>query len=448
MRGQERKLRFVPALLALGCCVAPASLAEVYSWVDEQGVTHLTDDPAALPEGERAGRVEGREALRGLWPSVLAEELAPPAPGDTSSSEEDRTRRLLRGALADLERGENARAIATLHAVLRDQPGRPEAHWLLALISRQRGRYEAAEVHLESFLATAGDRFGPLRASAERRLAELADERRLADPDLAGPAGSWRGVAHPHFKVHFRSELAEASPDYAERVLANLESARRAVGERLGAYPAEPLGVVLYGKAAYLQAHRHRFSFQTVGFFDGRIHVVSAAHPKGELRALLHHEYTHAIYREQTGGDRPYWLNEGLSELSERAAHGRSGMTRGERAALRGRIEAGTWIPLRRIAPSFSGLDNEDARAAYLEALAAASWIEQRTAPEDRAQLLALLGAGYSDDEALGEVLALDTPGVDAAVRADILADFPANRSLPGETKEAGEERDGEAAGG
>ena len=48
----------------------------------------------------------------------------------------------------------------------------------------------------------------------------------------------------------------------------------------------KPLRVVVYGKAAYLRAYRQRFSFRTVGFFDGRIHVASAAHPGGELRSL------------------------------------------------------------------------------------------------------------------------------------------------------------------
>ncbi|MCH7522799.1 MAG: rod shape-determining protein MreB [Chloroflexi bacterium] len=134
------------------------------------------------------------------------------------------------------------------------------------------------------------------------------------------------------------------------------------------------MGVVFYGKAAYLKAHRHRFSFQTVGFFDGQIHVVSAAHPAGELRALLFHEYSHAVYREQTGGDRPYWLNEGLAEISERESLRRKGLTRSERRVLRDVIDAGKWIPLRRLAPNFSGLDDEGARAAYLveEPMAAA----------------------------------------------------------------------------
>ena len=87
------------------------------------------------------------------------------------------------------------------------------------------------------------------------------------------------------------------------------------------------MGVVFYSKAAYIQAHRHRFSFETIGFFDGQIHVVSAAHPAGELRSLLFHEYSHAVFREKTGGDRPYWFNEGLAELSERPTN----ESRGER---------------------------------------------------------------------------------------------------------------------
>ena len=201
------------------------------------------------------------------------------------------------------------------------------------------------------------------------------------------------------------------------------------------------MGVVFYGKANYLEQHRHRFSFQTVGFFDGRIHVVSAGHPAGELRALLFHEYAHAVYREHTGGDRPYWLNEGLAEITERSSVNRRGLTRSERQSLRRRIVAGEWIPLRRIAASFSGLDDRDARAAYLEAMAAAAWIEGRTDRRARAGLLAKLGRGDAVDAALEAVLGADTDAIDAALRQQILDEFPdpkrgvAEPSLPAEAE-------------
>src|SRR5262249_18599089 len=154
----------------------------------------------------------------------------------------------------------------------------------------------------------------------------LADERRIADEAPAQGPASFVDVAHPHFRIEYDAELGRAEPTYGATVARFLEAAREAVGARLGARPVAPMGVVLSGRVAYLRAHRHRFSFQTVGFYDGRSHVVSAAHPEAELRALLFHEYTHAVFREQTGGDRPYWLNEGLAELCERSARGQEGL--------------------------------------------------------------------------------------------------------------------------
>jgi len=411
-------------LLALGLLVPAAAGAGVYTWVDADGVTHMADDPAAMPSDAR----EGRGGLRDLWRDGPQGELPPllPPRAERLGVEASRSRRIAEGAVADLERGETARAATALESVLRADPRMPEPHWYLAGLDRERGRYTSAEGHLRAFLGLAGDAYEPWRRAAQERLRELEDERRLADRASAGGPDAFVGVSHTHFRIRFDAELGRAEPAYAETVVRYLEEAREAVGARLGAVPAEPMGVVLYGKAAYLRAHRHRFSFQTVGFYDGRIHVVSAAHPAGELRGLLFHEYTHAVFREQTGGDRPYWLNEGLAELCERASRGHAGLTRSERSALRQRIDAGSWIPLRRIAPSFSALDDEDARSAYLVAAAAARWIEERTQPADRARILTLLGAGRSDDEALTAVLGLETAGVDGEVRRWVRSAFPA----------------------
>ncbi len=414
-------------LLAVALLVPAAAGAGVYTWVDADGVTHIADDPAAMPPDAR----EGRAGLRDLWrdgPQETLPALLPPRPG-RRGVEASRSRRIVEGAVADLERGETARAATALEGVLRADPRMPEPHWYLASLDRERGRYASAEGHLRAFLSHAGDAYEPWRRAAQERLRALEDERRLADLASTPGSGVFVSVPHEHFRIRFDAELGRAEPAYAATVVRYLEEAREAVRARLGTVPADPMGVVLYGKAAYLRAHRHRFSFQTVGFYDGRIHVVSAAHPAGELRALLFHEYTHAVFREQTGGDRPYWLNEGLAELCERASRGHAGLTRSERSSLRQRIDAGTWIALRRIAPSFSGLGDEDARSAYLVAAAAASWIEARTKPADRARILTLLGTGRSDDEALAAVLGRETAAVDGEVRRWIRSTFPATAS-------------------
>jgi tetratricopeptide (TPR) repeat protein len=430
----------LPALCLAAAClwggVAAVARAEAYVWVDDAGVTHLTDDPSQVPEADRY-RTE-IDALRSLWGDEI-EGPVPLTPPGSSSRDDDRIVRLLDGAVDDLRRGETARATAALESVLRLDPNRAEAQWYLALLDRRRGRYDRAEERLRAFLSTAGDDLATWRASAERRLAALRDERRLADPSIARGPLQTVSLDAPGFRARVDAELVR--PEYARTVIDYLGEARATVSARLGVVPLEPMGVVFYGKAAYAEAYQRRFSFQTVGFFDGRIHVTSAAHPGGELRGLLFHEYVHAVFREQTGGDRPYWLNEGLAESIERSSSGQPGTSRSERAFLRRRLEGGDWLALARLAPSFSGLDDEDARAAYLESVLAVAWLDARTDPARRARLLRRLGEGAAVDDALREAVGAGTDGVDQGIRDELAAEFPAVPRL-----EAGE--GGRATGG
>jgi hypothetical protein len=413
----------------LTCALAAPLLlaAELHVWLDEQGVTHVTDDPKSVPSGHAASDPGD---LQLLWGGDALGEPLPPTLGG-SSGEQDRQLRTLRSALEDLERGETARAGVQLREVLRNEPSRAEAHFVLAILEGRRGHLDQAELHLRSFLAAAGDRFDAWRASAERRLAQIEDERALMSTSGAGEL-RLVGLAHPDFLIQAdEALLAAGSGDFARTVARYLDDVRSFVGTQLGTQPAQPMGVVLYGRASYGKTHGHRFSFQTVGFFDGRIHVVSAAHPAGELRSLLVHEFTHALFRERTGGDRPYWLNEGLAEWIERASQSRPALSSDERSQLRSAIEEGRWLPLLRLAPSFSGLDDGEARLAYSISTAAADWLLRHTDAAGRARLLELLGEGRPADEALRAVLQLDSEAIDRAVRAEIRAQF-ADPALPG----------------
>jgi hypothetical protein len=119
-------------------------------------------------------------------------------------------------------------------------------------------------------------------------------------------------------------------------------------------------------------------------------------------------------------------LNEGLAEWIERASQGRPALSREERSSLRIAIEEGRWLSLRRLAPSFSGLGDGEARLAYTIATAAADWLLRHTDAAGRSRLLALLGEGRIDDEALVSVLGIGTADVDAALRNEILGQFAA----------------------
>lgn len=429
IRALARASAFVTLLVAVVGAPAIAPHAEIRFWVDEDGVTHFSNEPSAGPEGATDVDAHGLEPIRAAWDDGIT---GPPiaASGRDSSSDDARVRRLLRGALSDLERGEGGRADAALRGVLRLDPDNARAHWQLAVLARSRGRFDAAERHLHRFLESAGPEYRPWRDLARRRLASIADERRLADPKaLDGPLRlEW--VHDEHFRLQVDSRLGSVSRDYAARVLDFLRAARAEVSRSIGVEPLEPLGVVLYGRAAYVRAHAHRFSFQTIGFFDGRIHVASPAHPTETLRGILFHEYTHAVYRDVTGGDRPYWLNEGLAERIERLSRGLAVSTRSERAAMRANIETGTWIPLRSIDRSFAGLTDARARDAYLQSVETVAWIHERTDVAQRRRMLEAMGEGLSIDQALHEMLGLDTEGLESAVQADIRNEFP-DWSLP-----------------
>lgn len=410
------------ALAVAGFAVARAD--EIRFWVDADGITHFSDDPRNAPPDAEAPESDGLESLRSAWSDGV---VGPPivvVPGN-SGGDADRVQRLLRGAIGDLERGEHARASATLRGVLRLEPRCPEAHWYLAGLARARGRFDAAETHLRAFLDSAGPSLAPWRDKARVRLAAIADERRLADPTVLTGALELEMIPTRHFRLQVDAKLGSVTADYAARVLSFLEAARTEVSASIGVEPLEPLGVVLYGRAAYVREHAHRFSFQTVGFFDGRIHVASPAHPSDSLRGVLFHEYTHAVFRERTGGDRPYWLNEGLAEQIERRSRRLANSTRSERSALRANLETGSWIPLRSIAESFSGLGDARARDAYLQSVVTVAYIESKTDVAARRRLLERLGDGFSIDQALYEAMGVDTDGLDAAVKREIQSEFP-----------------------
>ncbi len=192
------------ALVVMAMWAAGLADAEIRFWVDAAGVTHFTDDPEAAPATAPTD-VEDLEILRGAWSDGIIGPTPQHDAGD-SSAMDDRLCRLLRGAMADLERGEIARADATLRGVLRLAPRQLEAHWYRAILARGRGRFETAEHHLRIFLDVAGPEFSLWRRQAELRLAGLEDERLLADPDFLDGPLEFETIHGEHFRVEVEIE--------------------------------------------------------------------------------------------------------------------------------------------------------------------------------------------------------------------------------------------------
>ena len=128
-------LVLAPGLLAAP--ILPARAADLHVWVDDSGLTHFTND------GRKGARWRcarpSRLALTGLWDEgVVGTPLFTRAAD--RGGEEARTRRTLRIAVADLQRGDDAQARQALEggAAPRAQPARG------ALLSRVRSKAAAA----------------------------------------------------------------------------------------------------------------------------------------------------------------------------------------------------------------------------------------------------------------------------------------------------------------
>jgi hypothetical protein len=338
-------------------------------WVDPHGQTILTDRdeppvPGAVPVDV--------EELSGQW---RGERIAGPGTAERDSSRPDgRLAREVRVALEDLDRGNTRDALPVLRRLHRKHPARPDVALALADVERRRGRLEAAERLLEALLTTPAELHEPWGARARRALSEVRQEIELAH--LAGKREVRSEVRSANFRLTYDHRLAGRA--YGDRVTLLLEEVREELADALGRKLAQPLEVKLYTRAQYLDAHRGRFPFATVGFYDGAIHLVTARHPRTELLALLTHEYVHALFRDALGGDQPFFLNEGIAERQEAVVRGRAGLVRGEWWKLVDAIRAGDWIPLGRLVAGFGGLEGTRPLLAYLESRAAVQLLEGR----------------------------------------------------------------------
>jgi len=200
-----------------------------------------------------------------------------------------------------------------------------------------------------------------------RREAELHDRMQLA-------VGS-------HFTVSFEGP-AEAA--LAAAALESLDKAYWRIGELLGTYPIDPIGVVLYTTEQFHDVTRS--PTWAAGAYDGTIRVPmrGALDQSAELDRVLAHEFTHALVRTLATRGVPAWLNEGLAAALERAG--------GDPAAIAG--SNGGRVPLTALMSGFGRLSGDDAQRAYATSALAAQRLLDEAGGFAVANLLRDLGRG------------------------------------------------------
>ncbi len=175
-------------------------------------------------------------------------------------------------------------------------------------------------------------------------------------------------------------------------VLGFLEDAYRDIGREMDIFPEEPLTVILYTERDFHDiTHIPRWAG---GVYDGKIRIpVRGAENESEtLRRVLYHEYAHTLVLRISKGAIPLWLNEGIAEYFS-GDHG---------------VRVGQVIPLASLESSFHKLSGRQVGLAYLESYSAVSYLKDRYGLYYIKDLLERVGEGEPFKDAFFNVFGIE----------------------------------------
>jgi hypothetical protein len=184
-------------------------------------------------------------------------------------------------------------------------------------------------------------------------------------------------------------------------VLRILEEAYGEIGKALSFYPDREIAVILYSDQQFRDVTNA--PAWSGALYDGKIRIPIGGIDRETpaLRALLFHEYSHAVVRAITPRV-PAWLNEGLAQHFE----GRTPDSRADEM-LRQVQNAGRLPSLRDLEGSFLGLSGAEAGYAYLISLSAVSHLIGQYGMYRIKTVLEELGTGSDTGQALQSALLL-----------------------------------------
>jgi tetratricopeptide (TPR) repeat protein len=286
-----------------------------------------------------------------------------------------------------IQAGDATRAARVFAEALDAQPDHPVLLFGAGAAAHLQGRAKEASARLRRSLEIAPDltpasillgqieysngNVGQAISIYEKALAHAPN-----DPCLTSRLSAWRADAEAsrgfverrvdRFRVMFQGHADTA---LAARATDILESAFWRIGKSLGAYPSDPVIVMLYTKQQFRDITMA--PEWSGGVYDGRIRVpaAGAAQSPQLFERVLVHELTHAMIASLTPRGVPAWLHEGLAQHFEGD----------DPAAARRRLKAvGVVIPLRHLEAGFTRLSAEQAMVAYDESLVVVDAILKR----------------------------------------------------------------------
>jgi tetratricopeptide (TPR) repeat protein len=279
------------------------------------------------------------------------------------------------GVAAHLQ-GRDQEATGFLQKALQLEPALVDASTLLGQIVYRQGNLDLAIKTYEAALQRA-----PRNSVLLQRLEAWRKE--------ASAYQSFQSVKDDRFAIMFEGPVEQK---LAARATAVLGNAFWRIGKAIGAYPSNPINVILYTDKQFRDITGA--PEWAGGGFDGQIRmpVRGAQQNLQEFDRVLTHELTHAMLRSIVSRNLPAWLNEGLAMSFE--GYDAAGV---ERALLSARL----FVPLSALRTSFFRLNEKQAAVAYAESFFATAVLMDRIGPSGMGQLLQDLDGGQPIDQAV-----------------------------------------------
>jgi hypothetical protein len=178
--------------------------------------------------------------------------------------------------------------------------------------------------------------------------------------------------------------------------------------------PQTPITITLYTNREFKDVTRLPTWASAVNDGQIRIPVQGLNEVSPKLRSIIRHELTHSFINAWTRGNCPMWFHEGLAQF--RTGDAPPDMY----ARLKKARENGSLLPLWSLEGSILHYNEENAKLAYLESLAATEYIVGRRNRRALLQILDKLAERQTMNEALRKVVGLDYQEFQTAWEADL----------------------------
>jgi tetratricopeptide (TPR) repeat protein len=293
--------------------------------------------------------------------------------------------------------------------LVQQYPDSPEAAYYRGRVLFEQGKYDEA-VKQYSEAGQRGVTPGSVASLADRGQSVVENDARLA----RAAAEETKGDAvfeSEHFTLKTRPGKDTLLAPYA---LAALEKAYAGLTKDLGVAPPAKIRVEVYDSAKSL-AHVSPLTVAQIKASGtialckySRLMITS---PKALLRGYpwldtLSHEFVHYLVTQKGRNAVPIWLQEGLAKFLETRWRGPPGLAVDEMSLvlLQDAAKKKQLIPFARMHPSIAMLPTqEQAALAFAEVEAAMRLLYQRGGQQALTELVAAMGAGMTDEQAVAQ---------------------------------------------